>query len=129
MEENLKLKDHSNSEKSALNTNNGSNISNMGNNIINDNKTKNNSIEINSINNNENDNNNNSHSRSNSGITENENKNLGKYKRKIDLYNLIVFAVVPIGVASFVSMVGLVRLLVILRLDIGIEMSRIQQNS
>lgn len=46
--------------------------------------------------------------------------------RKVDLYNLVVFAVVPIGVASFISTVGLVRLLVILRLDIGMEMNRIQ---
>lgn len=64
--------------------------------------------------------------RGNSGIT---GENLrSKFKRKVDLYNLIVFAVVPIGVASFISTVGLVRLLLILRLDIGIEMSRIQQN-
>ena len=64
--------------------------------------------------------------RGNSGIAGENLKN--KLKRKVDLYNLIVFAVVPIGVASFVSTVGLVRLLVILRLDIGIEMSRMHQN-
>lgn len=65
--------------------------------------------------------------RGNSGIAGENLKN--KLKRKVDLYNLIVFAVVPIGVASFVSTVGLVRLLVILRLDIGIEMSRMHQNA
>lgn len=51
-----------------------------------------------------------------------------KYTRKVDFYNLIVFAVVPIGVASFISTVGLVRLLLILRLDVGMEISRIQQH-
>lgn len=64
-----------------------------------------------------------------SGINHNNNENnfKGKYKRKVDFYNLVVYAVVPVGVASFVSMVGLVRLLVILRLDIGIEILKIQQ--
>lgn len=47
--------------------------------------------------------------------------------RKIDYYNLVVFAVVPIGVASFISTVGLIRLLLILRLDVSMEFSRLQQ--
>lgn len=45
--------------------------------------------------------------------------------RTVDLYNLTVFAVVPIGVASFITMCGLVRLVVILRLDIGLKISKI----
>lgn len=47
--------------------------------------------------------------------------------RKIDYYNLVVFAVVPIGVASFISTVGLIRLLLILRLDVSMEFSHLQQ--
>lgn len=50
-----------------------------------------------------------------------------EYKRRVDFYNLVVYAVVPIGVASFISTIGLVRLLLILRLDIGMEITRIQQ--
>lgn len=38
--------------------------------------------------------------------------------RFFDFYNIIVFAVVPVGVASFITMVGLLRSLLILRLDI-----------
>lgn len=38
--------------------------------------------------------------------------------RFFDLYNIIVFAVVPIGIASFLTMIGLLRSLLILRLDI-----------
>lgn len=64
---------------------------------------------------------------SNNGVVENNNINTKKYIRKVDYYNLIVFAVVPIGVASFISTLGLVRLLLILRLDVGMEISRIQQ--
>lgn len=39
-------------------------------------------------------------------------------KRYFDMYNITVFAVVPVGVASFVTLVLLLRTLVILRLDI-----------
>lgn len=68
--------------------------------------------------------------RGNSGITEFTDRSLkNKLKRKVDMYNLVVFAVVPIGVASFVSMIGLVRLLLIIRLDVGMEISRIQQST
>lgn len=129
IEENLKLKEISSIElsRNRTNTSDGysSNNSNSNNEDITTTTTNNNNIS----------NNNNhlgkSHSRCNSGITENDSLDTtkNKFKRKIDLYNLVVFAVVPIGVASFVSMVGLVRLLLIMRLDIGIEMSRIQQNS
>ncbi|GMM43762.1 Eos1 protein [Pichia kluyveri] len=69
----------------------------------------------------------NANDQSNSGITE-ISKVKKKFKRKIDLYNLVVFAVVPIGVASFISTIGLVRLLLILRLDVSMEISRIQQH-
>ncbi len=48
-----------------------------------------------------------------------------KPHRTVDLYNLTVFAVVPIGVASFITMCGLVRLVVILRLEIGLKISKI----
>lgn len=50
-------------------------------------------------------------------------------RRKVDLYNLTVYAVVPIGVASFITMVGLVRLLVILRLEIGVTISNMLANA
>lgn len=38
--------------------------------------------------------------------------------RFFDLYNIVVFAVVPVGMASFITMIGLLRSLLILRLDI-----------
>lgn len=43
----------------------------------------------------------------------NENK-----ARSVDYYSITVYAVVPVGLASFVSMIGLLRALLILRLDI-----------
>lgn len=39
-------------------------------------------------------------------------------ERFFDLYNIVVFAVVPVGLASFITMIGLLRSLLILRLDI-----------
>lgn len=39
-------------------------------------------------------------------------------KRYIDLYNITVFCVVPVGIASFITMVGLLRNLFIQRLDV-----------
>lgn len=39
-------------------------------------------------------------------------------KRTIDLYNITVFCVVPVGLASFITMIGLLRNLVIQRLDV-----------
>lgn len=45
----------------------------------------------------------------------------GKYRpRFFDFYNIAVFAVVPVGMASFITMVGLLRSLLILRLDIDL---------
>lgn len=44
-----------------------------------------------------------------------------KKPRSVDYYNITVFAVVPIGVASFMSMIGLLRVLLILRLDLERE--------
>lgn len=41
--------------------------------------------------------------------------------RFFDFYNIVVFAVVPVGVASFITMVGLLRSLLILRLDIDAQ--------
>ncbi|CAI5755963.1 unnamed protein product [Candida verbasci] len=41
-----------------------------------------------------------------------------KQKRFFDFYNIVVFAVVPVGLASFVTMIGLLRSLLILRIDI-----------
>lgn len=38
--------------------------------------------------------------------------------RFFDVYNIVVFAVVPVGLASFITMIGLLRSLLILRLDI-----------
>ncbi|PIS53003.1 hypothetical protein CJI97_002660 [Candidozyma auris] len=38
--------------------------------------------------------------------------------RFFDFYNIVVFAVVPVGLASFITMIGLLRSLLILRLDI-----------
>ncbi|GME97940.1 unnamed protein product [Ambrosiozyma monospora] len=46
-------------------------------------------------------------------------------RRTVDLYNITVFAVVPIGVASFFTMVGLIRLLVIVRLEIDLELNKL----
>lgn len=37
--------------------------------------------------------------------------------RSVDLLNIAVFAVVPVGIASFVTMLGLLRSLLILRLE------------
>lgn len=43
----------------------------------------------------------------------------GKYRpRFFDFYNIVVFAVVPVGMASFITMIGLLRSLLILRLDV-----------
>ncbi|WEJ95524.1 hypothetical protein PSN45_003044 [Yamadazyma tenuis] len=43
----------------------------------------------------------------------------GKQKaRFFDFYNIVVFAVVPVGLASFITMIGLLRSLLIVRLDI-----------
>lgn len=41
-----------------------------------------------------------------------------KRARFFDMYNIAVFAVVPVGVASFITMIGLLRSLLILRLDL-----------
>ncbi|CAB4252561.1 Eos1p [Maudiozyma barnettii] len=49
-------------------------------------------------------------------------------KRTIDLYNIIVFCVVPVGLASFITMVGLLRNLFIQRLDVE-QLARIIQES
>lgn len=38
--------------------------------------------------------------------------------RFFDFYNIVVFAVVPVGLASFITMIGLLRSLLILRLDL-----------
>lgn len=46
----------------------------------------------------------------------------GKRKaRFFDFYNIVVFAVVPVGLASFITMIGLLRSLLILRLDIDLN--------
>lgn len=42
----------------------------------------------------------------------------GNRRRTIDYYNIAVFAVVPVGFASFVSMMVLLRMLLIIRLDL-----------
>lgn len=42
-----------------------------------------------------------------------------KVRRTVDLYNITVFAVVPIGLASFVTMICLLRVLLILRFDVS----------
>ncbi|GMG39726.1 unnamed protein product [Ambrosiozyma monospora] len=54
-------------------------------------------------------------------------KRKGKHsvRRTVDLYNITVFAVVPIGVASFCTMVGLIRLLIIVRLEIDLELDKL----
>lgn len=41
-----------------------------------------------------------------------------KNNRSVDLYNIAVFAVVPVGIASFITMLGLLRSLLILRLGL-----------
>lgn len=41
-----------------------------------------------------------------------------KRARFFDFYNIAVFAVVPVGLASFITMIGLLRSLLILRIDI-----------
>lgn len=38
--------------------------------------------------------------------------------RFFDFYNIVVFAVVPVGLASFITMIGLLRSLLIVRLDV-----------
>lgn len=41
-----------------------------------------------------------------------------KRARFFDVYNIVVFAVVPVGFASFITMIGLLRSLLIIRIDI-----------
>lgn len=41
--------------------------------------------------------------------------------RFFDFYKIVVFAVVPVGIASFITMIGLLRSLLILRLDIDLQ--------
>lgn len=43
---------------------------------------------------------------------------LEKRARSVDLLNIAVFAVVPVGMASFITMLGLLRTLIILRMDL-----------
>ncbi|CCF60147.1 hypothetical protein KAFR_0J00790 [Kazachstania africana CBS 2517] len=50
-------------------------------------------------------------------------------KKTIDLYNIIVFCVVPVGIASFITMLGLLRILFIGRLDIQQVATFIQSSS
>lgn len=38
--------------------------------------------------------------------------------RFFDIYNIVVFAVVPVGLASFITMIGLLRSLLIMRIDL-----------
>lgn len=45
-------------------------------------------------------------------------KGIRKKARFFDIYNIVVFAVVPVGLASFVTMIGLLRSLLLLRMDI-----------
>ncbi|KAG7194351.1 uncharacterized protein KQ657_004563 [Scheffersomyces spartinae] len=46
----------------------------------------------------------------------------GKRKQRFfDFYNIVVFAVVPVGFASFLTMIGLLRSLLILRLDLELN--------
>lgn len=46
----------------------------------------------------------------------------GKRKQRFfDFYNIVVFAVVPVGFASFLTMIGLLRSLLILRLDLDLN--------
>ncbi|KAH3669183.1 hypothetical protein WICMUC_005022 [Wickerhamomyces mucosus] len=51
-------------------------------------------------------------------VTSNLDLKSGKKPRTIDYYNITVFAVVPVGLASFVSMIAVLRALLILRLDL-----------
>lgn len=48
--------------------------------------------------------------------------------RFFDFYNIVVFAVVPIGLASFITMIGLLRSLLILRLDIEQQKLKYSKN-
>lgn len=48
-----------------------------------------------------------------------------KPRRFFDFYNIVVFAVVPVGLASFVTMIGLLRSLLILRIDVDQVMKTI----
>jgi hypothetical protein len=43
---------------------------------------------------------------------------LEKRTRSVDLLKIAVFAVVPVGIASFITMLGLLRNLMILRMDL-----------
>ena len=43
---------------------------------------------------------------------------LEQKSRSVDLYNIAVFAVVPVGIASFLTMLSLLRSLMILRIDL-----------
>lgn len=54
-------------------------------------------------------------------VTSNLDLKNDKKPRSVDYYNITVFAVVPIGVASFISMIALLRVLLILRLDLERE--------
>ncbi|ODQ78988.1 hypothetical protein BABINDRAFT_162067 [Babjeviella inositovora NRRL Y-12698] len=47
-------------------------------------------------------------------------------KRYFDYYNITVFAVVPVGLASFATMIGILRSLIILRLDIETRRFQLQ---
>ena len=48
-----------------------------------------------------------------------------KPRRFFDFYNIVVFAVVPVGLASFVTMIGILRSLLILRIDVDQVMKTI----
>ncbi|OWB83280.1 hypothetical protein B5S33_g1909 [[Candida] boidinii] len=50
-------------------------------------------------------------------------KKLNKVRRTVDLYNITVFAVVPIGLASFLTMIGLIRLVIIMRLELNMKIN------
>ncbi|CCH43070.1 N-glycosylation protein eos1 [Wickerhamomyces ciferrii] len=54
-------------------------------------------------------------------VTSNLDLKNGNKPRSVDYYNITVFAVVPIGIASFISMIALLRILLILRLDLERE--------
>ncbi|KAG5420336.1 hypothetical protein I9W82_002217 [Candida metapsilosis] len=65
--------------------------------------------------------------RTSSSADNNANRNAAKHigqmrakkpRRFFDFYNIVVFAVVPVGLASFVTMIGLLRSLLILRIDV-----------
>lgn len=51
-------------------------------------------------------------------ITSNIDLKGNRRARFFDFYNIVVFAVVPVGLASFITMIGLLRSLLILRIDI-----------